>query len=103
MYAVIKTGGKQYRVQEGQKLLVEKLDHEVGQVFQLNPVLMVSNGDKLHVGNPLVKGAVVQAEVIKHGRDKKVTILKFRRRKHHMKQMGHRQSFTQIKITSIAL
>jgi large subunit ribosomal protein L21 len=103
MYAVIKTGGKQYRVSEGQKLIIEKLDHEVGQVFNIDPVLMVSNGDKLQVGSPTVAGAVVQAEVLKHGRAKKVTILKFRRRKHHMKQMGHRQSFTQIKITSITV
>lgn len=101
MYAVIKTGGKQYRVVEGQKLQVEKLDHEVGQAFTLAPVLMLSNGDQLKVGNPTIAGVSVEAEVIKHGRGKKVHILKFRRRKHHMKQMGHRQSFTEIKITRI--
>ncbi len=101
MYAVIKTGGKQYRVKEGQKLVIEKLDHEVGHGFSLGPVLMLSNGDSLKVGTPSVAGAIVEAEVLKHGRAKKVHILKFRRRKHHMKQMGHRQSFTEIKITRI--
>jgi large subunit ribosomal protein L21 len=103
MYAVIKTGGKQYRVKEGQKLVVEKLDHEVGQGFSLGPVLMLSNGDSLQVGAPTVAGASVEAEVLKHGRLKKIHILKFRRRKHHMKQMGHRQSFTEIKITRISI
>lgn len=101
MYAVIKTGGKQYRVKEGQKLVVEKLDHEVGQAFKLEPVLMISNGDQLTVGTPIVAGASVEVEILKHGRGKKVNILKFRRRKHHMKHMGHRQSFTEIKITRI--
>ncbi len=102
MYAVIKTGGKQYRVVEGQKLVVEKLDHAVGHAFSLGPVLMIANGDQLKVGSPTVTGASVEAEVLKHGRGKKVHILKFRRRKHHMKQMGHRQSFTEIKITRIS-
>ncbi|MGA2655251.1 MAG: 50S ribosomal protein L21 [Gammaproteobacteria bacterium] len=102
MYAVIKTGGKQYRVIEGQKLVIEKLDHAIGQAFSLTPVLMLANGDQIKVGKPTVAGASVEAEVIKHGRGKKVHILKFRRRKHHMKQMGHRQSFTEIKITRIS-
>jgi large subunit ribosomal protein L21 len=101
MYAVIKTGGKQYRVKEGQKLVVEKLDHPVGHGFTLEHVLMVSNGDQLTVGTPTVSGVSVIAEVLKHGRGKKIHILKFRRRKHHMKQMGHRQSFTEIKIIGI--
>ncbi|MFA6038032.1 MAG: 50S ribosomal protein L21 [Legionellales bacterium] len=101
MYAVIKTGGKQYRVVEGQKLVVEKLDYAVGHGFTFDHVLMVSNGDQLTVGTPSVAGVSVIAEVIKHGRAKKVHILKFRRRKHHMKQMGHRQSFTEIKIIGI--
>lgn len=101
MYAVIKTGGKQYRVKEGQKLVVEKLDHEEGHEFSLGPVLMFSNGDELKVGTPTLTGIHVAAQVIKHGRGKKINILKFRRRKHHMKRMGHRQSFTEIKITRI--
>ncbi len=101
MYAVIKTGGKQYRVSEGQKLVVEKLDHAIGHVFDLAPVFMLSNGDQLQIGTPVIQGASVQVEVLAHGRGKKINILKFRRRKHHMKHMGHRQSYTQIKVTRI--
>ncbi|KZN12442.1 MULTISPECIES: 50S ribosomal protein L21 [Marinomonas] len=101
MFAVIKTGGKQYRVQEGQTLKVEKLAVEEGGVVEFNDVLLVSNGDDVKVGAPVVEGAKVTAEVVSHGRGDKVKILKFRRRKHSMKRMGHRQWFTEVKVTGI--
>ena len=102
MYAVVVTGGKQYRVEEGQTLKVEKLEVATGEALDLEKVLMIGNGDDVKIGAPVVDGAKVAAEVINHGRHKKVKIMKFKRRKHHMKQMGHRQWFTEIKITSIA-
>lgn len=102
MYAVIKTGGKQYRVKEGDILKLELLPDEVGNEVSFSEVLMLADGDKITCGKPLVEKAVVKAEVLAHGRHKKVKIIKFRRRKHHMKQMGHRQYFTQVKITAIA-
>jgi large subunit ribosomal protein L21 len=101
MYAVIKTGGKQYRVSEGQLLKVEKLDVEPGQVVDFEEVLMVGEGENVKVGAPFVAGSKVTAEVVRQARDKKIHILKFRRRKHHMKQMGHRQYFTEVKIKQI--
>lgn len=101
MFAVIKTGGKQYRVQEGQTLKVEKLAVDEGKKVNFDEVLLVSNGDDVKVGAPFVKGAKVTAEVVSHGRGDKVKILKFRRRKHSMKRMGHRQWFTEVKVTAI--
>jgi large subunit ribosomal protein L21 len=101
MYAVIKTGGKQYRVAEGDILKIEDLNVEVGENVNFLQVLMISKDDKLTVGTPFVKDGVVTAEVLANGRHKKIRIIKFRRRKHHMKRMGHRQNFTQVKITSI--
>lgn len=101
MYAVIKSGGKQYRVSEGQVLRLEKLPAAAGESVELNEVLMVANGDQITVGAPLINGAKVIAEVIAHGRAKKINILKFKRRKHHLKRQGHRQDFTQVKITGI--
>ena len=101
MYAVIKTGCKQYRVEKEQYLKVEKLDSEVGASVDFDQVLMIADGDKINLGAPVIKGGKVTAEILSHGRDKKVTIIKFRRRKHHRKQMGHRQSYTEIKITGI--
>ncbi len=101
MFAVIKTGGKQYRVKEGQVLKIEKLDAEAGNSVDFNDVLLVSNGDDVKIGAPVVEGALVTAEVVAHGRGDKVKILKFRRRKHSMTRMGHRQWFTEVKITSI--
>ena len=101
MYAVIKTGGKQYRVEEGDTLKIEDLDVEVGNSVNFDEVLMISIDDKLTVGTPFIKGGVVTAEVLARGRHKKIKIIKFRRRKHHMKRMGHRQNFIQVKITSI--
>ncbi len=101
MYAVIKTGGKQYRVEEGDTLKIEDLDVEVGNNIDFDQVLMISKDDKLTVGTPFIKGCIVKAEVLDKGRHKKIKILKFRRRKHHMKRMGHRQNYIQVKITSI--
>ena len=101
MFAVIVSGGKQYRVQEGQTLKVEKLAVEAGAAVDFDRVLLVSNGDDVKVGAPVVEGAKVSAEVVSHGRGDKVTIVKFRRRKHHRKQAGHRQWFTEVKITGI--
>ncbi|AVV34306.1 MAG: 50S ribosomal protein L21 [Cobetia sp.] len=102
MYAVIKSGGKQYRVQEGQTLKLEKLEVATGEAIQFDEVLMVAEGDDIKVGAPLVEGAKVSAEVVSHGRGDKVTIIKFRRRKHSMRRAGHRQWFTEVKITGIS-
>ena len=102
MYAVIKTGGKQYRVKEGDIIKLELLPEDVGNEISFSEVLMLADGDKFTCGAPLVKNAVVKAEVLEHARHKKVKIIKFRRRKHHMKQMGHRQYYTQGKITAMS-
>lgn len=102
MYAVIETGGKQYRVAEGDKLRVEKLDVETGASVDLDKVLMIADGDSIKLGKPFIDGTKVTAEVAGHGRGDKVKIIKFRRRKHHMKRQGHRQWFTELKITGIA-
>ncbi len=101
MYAIIKTGGKQYRVAEGEILRVEKLPAEVGGVVSFDEVLLIADGADIKIGSPLVEGAKVSAEVVKHGRAKKISIIKFKRRKHHMKRMGHRQDFTAVEIKSI--
>jgi large subunit ribosomal protein L21 len=102
MYAVIKTGGKQYRVMQGETLRVEKLDAEVGAAISFDEVLLIGEGEGITVGAPLVPGARVAAKVKAHGRADKVRIIKFRRRKHHMKQMGHRQHYTEVEITGIS-
>ena len=101
MYAVIKTGGKQYRVAPGDTLFVESLEAGEGEAVALDQILMIVDGDKVSVGSPTVDGADVQAQVVAHGRGKKVKIIKFRRRKHYRRQAGHRQNFTQLLITSI--
>ena len=101
MYAVIETGGKQHRVTEGELIRVEKIEAETGSTIDFDRVLMVGEGETFKVGTPVVDGAKVSAEVVQHGRGDKVTILKFKRRKHHMKRQGHRQWFTEIKITAI--
>ena len=101
MYAVIVTGGKQYKVAEGEFLKVEKLDVETGASIEFDKVLLVGNGDDVKIGAPVVEGAKVTAEVSAPGRGDKVRIIKFRRRKHHMKRQGHRQWYTEIKITGI--
>ncbi|MBN7770508.1 50S ribosomal protein L21 [Marinobacter daepoensis] len=101
MYAVIVSGGKQHRVKEGETLKLEKLEVETGGSIEFDRVLLVANGDDVKVGAPVVDGAKVTAEVVSHGRHDKVNIIKFRRRKHHMKRQGHRQWFTEVKITGI--
>ena len=101
MYAVIKTGGKQYRIAEGQKLKVEQIPADIGQEISLDQVLSVGEGESLKVGTPLVAGAVVKAKVLAHGGHDKVKIFKMRRRKHYQKRQGHRQNYTQIVIESI--
>lgn len=102
MYAVIKTGGKQYRVQEGDVLRVETLPAEQGSAIEFDTVLMVADGDNIKIGSPFVAGGKVTAEVQGHGRGEKIKIYKVRRRKHYQKETGHRQNFTEIKITGIA-
>ena len=102
MYAVIVSGGKQHRVEEGETLKLEKLNIEVGASVDFDRVLLVVNGENVKIGAPVVQGAKVSAEIVSHGRGKKVRIMKFKRRKHHMKQMGHRQWFTEVKITGIS-
>ncbi len=102
MYAVIQTGGKQYRVQEGATLKIEKLELGTGDSVEFDKVLMVQSDDAVKIGQPFVEGGKVSAEVVSQGRHKKVKIIKFKRRKHHMKQMGHRQYFTEVKITGIS-
>ena len=101
MYAVIQTGGKQYRVSEGDTLRVEKLGAEEGASVDLDKVLMVANGDDVKVGTPYVEGGKVTATVKTHGRGKKVKIIKFKRRKQHLKRQGHRQWYTELEITGI--
>jgi len=101
VYAVFKTGGKQYKVSEGETIKIEKLEVEPGKKVTFNEVLMIADGEKVQVGSPLVKKATVEAKVISQGKGKKVNILKFKRRKHSMKQQGHRQLFTEIQIGKI--
>lgn len=101
MYAVIKTGGKQYKVSDGSILKVEKLGLDEGSSVEFDKVLMIADGDDVKVGAPYLDGGKVTATVVTVGRHKKIKIVKFRRRKHHRKQMGHRQHFTQVKITGI--
>ena len=101
MYAVIKTGGKQYRVAAGEKLKIEQLPADIGAEIVLDQVLLVADGDNLKMGRPLVTGASVQAKVLAQGRHDKVRIFKLRRRKHYQKRQGHRQNFTEIEITGI--
>ncbi len=102
MYAVIVSGGKQHRVEEGEYLKLEKIEVETGGTIEFDRILLVADGDDVKVGAPVVEGAKVTGEVLSHGRHKKVTILKFKRRKHHMKRMGHRQWYTEVKITGIS-
>lgn len=102
MYAVIESGGKQHRVTEGEALKLEKLEVATGDTIEFDRVLMVG-GDDTRVGTPLVDGAKVTAEVVDHGRHEKIRIVKFNRRKHHRKQMGHRQWYTEVRITGISV
>ena len=101
MYAVIKTGGKQYRVREGDTLRVEKLAAEAGAKVQFDQILMVGEGDKVSVGTPYLSGSQVSATVISQGRGDKIKVVKFKRRKNYLRRNGHRQSFTEVEITKI--
>lgn len=101
MYAVIESGGKQYRVSEGQAIKLEKLSAEPGEKINFDKVLMIGVGENIHVGAPYLNGGQVTAEVLTHARGKKIRIIKFRRRKHYRRQMGHRQHYTEVKITAI--
>ena len=102
MYAVIATGGKQYRVENGTVLQVEKLDLEPGATVEFGEVLLIGNGDDIKIGAPMLKGGKVTATVEKHGKGEKKVIVKFRRRKHYLRQGTHRQQYTQVKITGIS-
>ena len=102
MYAIIATGGKQYRVQEGDQIRVEKLAGDPGEKIEFNQVLLLADGEDVTIGAPYVDGGKVMAEVQDQARAKKIEVIKFKRLKHHMKRMGHRQSFTEVKITGIS-
>ncbi|MBV2180407.1 50S ribosomal protein L21 [Castellaniella sp. MT123] len=102
MYAVIKTGGKQYRVCAGQKLKIEQIPADIGQEISLDQVLSVGEGETLKIGTPFVTGAAVKATVLAQGRHDKVKIFKMRRRKHYQKHQGHRQNYTEIRIDAVA-
>lgn len=101
MYAIFESGGKQHRVIKGETLKLEKIEVATGEKIKFDKVYLVADGDDVKIGAPVVKGAVVSAEVVAHGRADKVKIIKFRRRKHSMKRQGHRQWFTEVKITDI--
>lgn len=101
MYAVIQSGGKQYRVKVGQSVKLEMLDAELGSSVQFDKVLMVTESGDARVGEPYLSGYTVNAEVLEHGRHDKIRVIKFKRRKHHVKRMGHRQWYTEVKITGI--
>ncbi len=102
MYAVIEAGGKQHRVVEGETLKLEKIEAATGETVEFDKVLLVGAGEEVKIGKPVVDGSKVTAEVVAHGRHKKVKIVKFNRRKHHRKETGHRQWFTEVKITGIS-
>jgi large subunit ribosomal protein L21 len=102
MYAVIVSGGKQHRVSEGETLKLEKIDAATGDTVEFDQVLMVGGGDDVKIGTPVLEGSKVTAEVVNQGRHKKIKIVKFNRRKHHRKETGHRQWFTEVKITGIS-
>jgi large subunit ribosomal protein L21 len=102
MYAVIVSGGKQHRVSEGETLKLEKIEAATGDTVEFDQVLMVGGGDDVKIGTPVLEGSKVTAEVVNQGRHKKIKIVKFNRRKHHRKETGHRQWFTEVKITGIS-
>jgi large subunit ribosomal protein L21 len=102
MYAVIKTGGKQYRVSEGDRIRVEKLEGDVGATVELTEVLMVG-GDQVTIGKPLVKGAKVTAEIVAQDRAKKIIVFKFKRRKNYRRKNGHRQPYTELRVTGVSI
>jgi large subunit ribosomal protein L21 len=102
MYAVIKTGGKQYRVAQGETLKIESVAGDIGSAIVLDKVLMVGSGDTVNVGKPMLSGATVQATIVSHGRGDKIKIFKMKRRKHYQKHQGHRQNYTEIRIDGIS-
>ena len=102
MYAVIKTGGKQYRVAAGEKIKVEQIPADVGSEITIDQVFMVGEGDAVKIGTPVVAGASVKATVVSHGRHDKIKIFKMRRRKHYQKHQGHRQNYTELRIQAIS-
>ena len=102
MYAIIKTGGKQYRVEAGLKLKIEQIPADIGSELLINQVLMIADGDNVSMGQPMLSGASVKATVLGQGRHDKVRIFKMRRRKHYQKHQGHRQNYTEIQITGIS-
>ncbi|AEW44255.1 50S ribosomal protein L21 [Serratia symbiotica str. 'Cinara cedri'] len=102
MYAIFQSGGKQYRVSEGQTIRLEKLDIATGEAIKFYHITMIVNSENIKIGAPFIDGSKINAKVIAHGRGKKIKIVKFRRRKHYRKQQGHRQWFTDVKITSIS-
>jgi len=101
MYAVVVTGGKQYKVEEGETLRVEKLAGEVGEEVVLDNVLLFSDGENLNIGQPVLEGAKVKAEIVEQGREKKIIVFKYKKRKRYRKKQGHKQHFTAIKIKQI--
>ena len=103
MYAVVTTGGKQYRVQKGETLKIEKIPGEVGSSVAFDQVLMVSDGERVEVGQPLVENAVVNAHIVEQGKHKKILVFKYKRRKRFRRTQGHRQQFTAVKIDDISL
>ncbi|SEO70238.1 50S ribosomal protein L21 [Nitrosovibrio sp. Nv6] len=103
MYAIIKTGGKQYRVEAGLKLKIEQIPADIGSELSIDQVLMIADGDNVSVGKPLLSGASVQATVLEQGRHDKIRIFKMKRRKHYQKHQGHRQNYTEIQITGISV
>jgi large subunit ribosomal protein L21 len=101
MYAVVATGGKQYKIQEGETLRIEKIDGNVGEALTFDQVLLVADGDKLAVGQPMVAGASVSAHIVEQGKEKKILVFKYKRRKRYRRKQGHRQPFTAVRIDSI--
>lgn len=101
MYAIVKHGGRQIKVAEGDVLNVNRLEGEAGSTLELNEVLLLAKDDGVQIGQPLVEGASVQAEIVDHGRDKKITVFKMKRRKGYRRKAGHRQDLTRIKITAV--
>ena len=102
MYAVFKTGGKQYRASQGDRVRIERLDAAIGDAVNFDQVLVIGEGANLTVGAPLVAGGKVEGKVVAQGREDKIIIIKFRRRKHYRRTQGHRQAFTEVEITSIS-
>jgi len=102
MFAVIESGGKQHRVQEGDVLRLEKLDAEAGASVNFDRVMLIGEGDEVTIGTPVVEGGSVTAEVVSHGRHDKVTVIKFKRRKDYDKKQGHRQHYTEVRVTGIS-